>query len=112
MVELNRPMKSGGFREQRICRLSDEHPAVRGRYHDAEHKPHIQWVTGVLYGTMSTGRSLELEVGSVKILNGGGARRWVRIKEITMTFPHCRSQMEHRNVKTCKVCVSIASHWL
>ena len=29
-----------------------------------------------------------------------------------MTFLLCRAKMKHRNVRTCKVCVSIAIHWL
>jgi len=109
---LNRPLISGSFREQRIYRSGEEQPAIRGRHQGAEHKPYIQWDTDVLCGTMSVGRGLEFVVGCVKILNGGRTRSWVKIKAIIMTFFHCRAQMEHRNAKTCKVCVSITSYWL
>jgi len=68
-VALKRPLISGGFREQRICRAGEEQPTVRGRHHDAEHKPYLQLDGEVLCGTRSLGRGLELVVGCVKILN-------------------------------------------
>jgi hypothetical protein len=61
-VGLNRPLKSGGFREQRICRSGEEHPAVRGRHHGEEHKPYLQWDNDVLCGTKSLGTGFELEL--------------------------------------------------